>query len=164
MESPTDAATPSPYQPPSAQLADTEHQRQLAGSLPDPGIIKSFRQQIHALGALWIILGGLALLVMALMLGNGNQMNAPRMDAQLQMITIGAMGAAWLLLGVFTCLKQIWAVYVGLTLSYLSAIGQLFSLNLCGLAIMAVVILQAHRVIGWANKMRAAGIPLTTKA
>ena len=56
-----------------------------------------------------------------------------------------------------------WAVYVALALSYLSMVGQILNLNICGGIIIILVILQAHRVIGWAKEMRAAGLPLTAK-
>jgi hypothetical protein len=57
----------------------------------------------------------------------------------------------------------LWAVYVGLALSYLSALGNLVNLNLCGLAIVVVAIVQAHRVISFAGQLNRAGIPLTTR-
>jgi hypothetical protein len=56
-----------------------------------------------------------------------------------------------------------WAVYVALILTYLSLLGQVLRFNVCTIAILIAVILQAHRVIGWANRMRAAGVPLTAK-
>ena len=62
-----------------------------------------------------------------------------------------------------SCLKQIWAVYVGLVLSYISVIGNLININVCGLVILVVIIIQAHRVIGWSRELTARGIPLNTK-
>jgi hypothetical protein len=72
-------------------------------------------------------------------------------------------GICWLGLGVATCLKQMWAVYIGLGLSYLSVLGNLLRFNVCSLIIVAIVILQAHRVIGWARELQTLGIPLGTK-
>ena len=66
-------------------------------------------------------------------------------------------------LGVFSCLKHMWAVYVGLGLSYLSVISNLFNFNLCGMIILVIVIIQAHRVISWAGQLKRAGIPLTAR-
>ena len=54
-------------------------------------------------------------------------------------------------------------VYVGLGLSYLSVISNLFNFNLCGMIILVIVIIQAHRVISWAGQLRRAGIPLTAR-
>jgi hypothetical protein len=77
-------------------------------------------------------------------------------------VVFGGSSAVYLLLGIAACCKQIWAVYVGLVLTYLGLLGQLTQLNVCGLIITAVVLLQAHRVIGFAKKLKAAGIPLNT--
>jgi hypothetical protein len=56
-----------------------------------------------------------------------------------------------------------WAVYTGLVLSYISLVGNLLQLNLCALAIVIAIIVQAHRVIGFASTIRAAGLPLDTQ-
>lgn len=73
------------------------------------------------------------------------------------------MGCIWLGLGVSICLKLIWALYVALVLCYLSVIGNLINLNVCGLVILIVVILQSHRVLGWAKQLQQASIPLTAR-
>ena len=73
------------------------------------------------------------------------------------------LGAVWFVVGVMTCLKQPWALYTGLILSYVAVIPNLLVLNVCGIGILVVVIFQAHRVIGWAKKMQANGIPLNVK-
>ena len=83
-------------------------------------------------------------------------------DEQAIFVVIAGMGFIWLALGLLTCLKQMWAVYVALVLSYMSLVSQVLNLNLSGSVILTFVVLQAHRVIGWANQMRAAGVPLTT--
>jgi hypothetical protein len=133
-------------------------------SAVDTQMIKKFREQIVALGALWIIMGcgafGVAGFALA---GNQNPAAAPNGELPVLMIVVGALGLTWLVLGVLSCMKQIWPVYAGLTLSYLSLIGNLFSINVCAIIILALVIAQAHRVIVWANKLRAAGLPLTAK-
>jgi hypothetical protein len=135
---------------------------------PRPGVdrkmIRKFREQIHALGALWIIIGSLAggIAIIAL---QGSPDYAARIGSEQQVVLflIAGMGLVWFVLGVLTCLKHMWAVYVALVLSYLSLLGQVLNLNICGGIILILVILQAHRVIGWASQMRAAGIPLTAK-
>ena len=130
----------------------------------DPKLVRKFREQIHALGALWIIIGTLNS-VLAVVALQGNRDLAVRIggDQQWVLILIAGMGVIWFVLGVITCLKHMWAVYVALVLSYLSLVGQAVILNLCGVVILIIVILQAHRVIAWSKRMRAAGVPLTAK-
>ena len=135
----------------------------------DPGLVKNFRQQIHALGGLWIISG---LLVLAIVVGSfgarGGLWGNPGADFSsgqvLVLLVVAAVaGSVYLSLGVAACLKHVWAVYAGLALAYLSLLGQAYNLNVCAIVISLLVIVQAHRVIGWSKQMHAAGIPLTTK-
>lgn len=122
--------------------------------------IKKFRDQIHALGALWIILGGIGLASgLFLLTVRAGEVEDSTILAGILIVT----GSCWFGLGVATCMKQLWAVYVGLALSYLSLLGNLVKFNVCSLILLVVVILQAHRVIGWAKELRAMGIPLDTK-
>ena len=79
------------------------------------------------------------------------------------MILLAITGLVWFAVGVATCLKQMWAVYIGLGISYLSLLGNLTSVNICGLVIVILVIIQGHRVIGFSKTLRAAGIPLNSK-
>jgi hypothetical protein len=130
----------------------------------DRKLLRKFREQIHALGALWIIIGSLAgVLAVVTLQGNRDLAAGLGSDEQIVLILIAGMGLVWFVLGVLTCLKHMWAVYVALVLSYGSLVGQVFKLNLCGGIILVIVILQAHRVIGWSKQMRAAGMPLTAK-
>lgn len=127
-------------------------------------LVRQFRTQAHALGALWIIIGTAAVAVAGLAF-QGNAFLANNLGGSTQILLgiVASMGALWFALGLLTCLKQIWAVYIGLVLSYLSLLGQVVNFNICGCIIVILMILQAHRVIGWAKKMRAAGFPMTTK-
>lgn len=132
----------------------------------DRTMIRKFREQIHALGALWIFIGSLSSAVASYALQNGPDPTARIMigsEQRVFLVVLAGLGLTWLVLGVLTCLKQMWAVYVALALSYLSMVGQILNLNICGGIIIILVILQAHRVIGWAKEMRAAGLPLTAK-
>jgi hypothetical protein len=128
-----------------------------------PGTIRKFREQIHALGGLWIFIGACAIVIVAIASQGGDF--AKRLgDADLVMLgVVMSLGGLWLTVGILTCFKQLWAVYVGLGLCYLSLAGQILHLNVCGLIIVIVAIIQAHRVISWAKELQAAGIPLTTK-
>jgi hypothetical protein len=151
---PADANEPNPYAPPRTSAEAGVH------AVPAPVdrvMVKKFRDQILALGVLWIIIGTLAAGLGVFGLGRTS-------DAPVLLSIVVILGLAWIVIGVLACLKHMWAVYAGLVLSYLSLVGQLVNLNLnLGLLVVILVIFQAHRVIGWAKQMRAAGIPLTAK-
>jgi hypothetical protein len=122
-------------------------------------VLRDFRSQIVALGAFWIIIGAIAT-------GMGvylTTQDAQNPNQKILMIVVAVMGGAWIALGALVCAKQIWALYIGLVLSYLSLVGNLVNLNICAIVLVAVVILQAHRVLGWVKQLRAAGIPLSTR-
>ena len=148
-----------PYQSPAIVPA---HSVALDGGLATADVdkLRKFRQQMHALGGVWIFLGSVAL-----GLGIFLAVYTPIRDASdpFLMGILLVSGILHLVLGVMTCCKQMWAVYVGIVLSYISVIGNLISLNLCALAILAAILVQAHRVAGWANDFKRRGIPLTTK-
>lgn len=123
-----------------------------------------FHQQIVALGVLWILVFGLVPGLAAYRFASEG-----RGDSGYLAILLAGSALAWTVLGVLACLKRIWAVHVGLVLSYLIPVitvadmlrgpsgagGCLYS------ALFVILsILQAHRVIGFSRKMRAAGIPL----
>ena len=144
----------------------------------DPKLIHCFRQQIHALGALWIILGAANVALAGLALGTRIDLEFLfGTDQRAFWIIAGLVGLFSCAIGVLTCLKRLWAVYVSLALAYLTLL-QLVLLQLVlialtwrtnwgtivALGLIILVIRQGHRVIGWAKKMRAAGVPLTAKA
>ena len=124
--------------------------------------VKQFRSEIHTLGGLWIVLGtlplGLALILVAEAAVAGFSLD-PLLSAGL----FAALGLPFFLCGVFTCYKQMWAVYAGLALSYLLGALSLFGLNLCGVLVLAGGIFGGHRIISWSQEPRRKGIPLTTR-
>jgi hypothetical protein len=153
----SDAESPNPYQAPSV----AEPSAMLPSLVTTPAaykLLKDFRTQIHALGGAWIAIGSLAGVVALFVGATAN----PDQETALLLGILLAASTIWIALGVFSCYKQIWAVYIGLVLSYLSLIGNLLSINVCSLIIFVVVIVQAHRVLGWAKQLRRMGIPLTT--
>jgi hypothetical protein len=127
--------------------------------------LKDFRSQILALGVAWIILAGLALAAAALAAGVlvGAVGESADDTTPILLAIVGVAGLIWGGLGVCACLKKMWAVYVGLVLSYISVAGNLLQLNLCAIVILALIIVQAHRVIGFAKELQRAGVPLTTR-
>lgn len=158
-DSPKPADGPNPYQAPAVDPRPMP--TGAASTAAAAALVKDFRTQIHALGAFWIFIGGLALALVAF----AASLVDPGESPALFMAILGGLGLVWLTLGVLTCCKQLWAVYVGLVLSYLSLIGNLVTLNfnICSLILLIAAIAQAHRVIGWAGQMTRMGIPLTTK-
>jgi hypothetical protein len=151
-----------PYEPP-REAAHAYSPVYQAGNIEHFKLLKQFRQQIHALGGFWIFIGslatGLSIFLFAL-IGNAPEMRGENI---VLVAIAGIAGIIWFSVGVAACFKQMWAVYVGLGLSYLSVLGNLINLNICGLVILAVVIVQAHRVLGFAKRLRFLGIPLTTR-
>jgi hypothetical protein len=152
------SGSPNPYQSPQA----------VSGSIATPSganlrlvkVLKDFRSQSLALGVVWILLSGLALGAGALL---GRGLPADDAGSQIILILFGVFGLIWGDLGICTCLKQMWAVYAGLVLSYISVMGSLLSVNVCSLVLLAVIIIQAHRMIGFARELTRAGIPLTMR-
>jgi tetratricopeptide (TPR) repeat protein len=139
----------------------------------DPELIHSFRQQIHALGALWIILGAANVALAGLALGaRGGLKDWFGTDDRVFWIVAGLVGLFNCAIGVLTCLKRLWAVYVSLALGYLTLLQLVLTVltgrtnfgTILALGLIILVIRQGHRVIGWAKKMRTAGVPLTAKA
>lgn len=127
----------------------------------DADLVKRFRREVHGLGGFWVFISvACAIVVIVLIVrgvGGGAAIQGPALGV------IVALVFLWGVIGVGTCMKKMWALYTGLAVSYVSLIGNLIALNLCGIAVLALVIVQAHRALGWAKKMEAAGIPLTTK-
>ncbi|HEY2411530.1 MAG TPA: hypothetical protein VGI40_04780 [Pirellulaceae bacterium] len=154
---PTD---PNPYQSPAAptpvfQPSSGAHERLHK-------VLKDFRSQIIALGAFWIFIG-VVVIAAGVVVSMSNEASRDPTTMDILVAVFGVMGAIWVALGVCVCLKQIWAVYVALTFSYLSLIGNLLRLQICGIVLLGAVIFQAHRVLRWAKELQAAGIPLTTR-
>ena len=135
------------------------------GQRVDPKVIKRFRKEMHGLAGLWIFIGGIALLAGLFLMGQ-----ARLLVPQELVVVIIVMSLVWIGIGVFVGLKHMWAVYVGLVLSYLSALGNVVQLangsggNVLSIILLVAGIVQAHRSITSSKKLRAAGIPLTAKA
>lgn len=123
-------------------------------------LVRDFRSQTLALGVLWIIfallVGGLGIF---LLLGQAEPFESL---APILAVIFGAISLVWAAAGVGTFCKKSWGIYTGLVMSYIALVGNVVNLNLCGLVIIVVVLFQAHRVLGFMQKMRAAGLPLNT--
>ena len=154
-------AEPNPYQSPAVISPVAQPALESQGHYHK--ILKDFRSQIVALGAFWIFIGAVAAglgIIAGGVLSAAREVNP---ESTIVLVILLVSGCIWIGLGVLVCLKQMWAVYVALVLSYLSVVSSLFRLQICAVLLLVFVILQAHRVLGWAKQLRAAGIPLTTR-
>ena len=139
-----------PFQAPTPFEPDSE----LVDSALNAAEEKKFNQQIVALGGFWIIIGlAAAGFACVTAFSSGRQLPI----STIVLLVIGVLGLVWIGIGVLTCMKKIPAVWVGLILSYVSIVGQLIWMNLCGLVILVLVIAQAHRVISWSKKRKVLG-------
>lgn len=139
---------------------------------PHSDILKKFKQQILALGVLWIILGllnsgaGIAIIVLGGTQLQGGQQFAPD-PTQVAVFTVlgvisAIFGLTWLVVGVASLMKQIWAVWVGTVLSGIGIALSLLNLNCCLLLLLIATLFQGIRVIGFAGQLKKAGVPLTS--
>lgn len=124
--------------------------------------VKRFRAEIHGLAALWIVMGTLPLLLAGLLVFEALQAKDPG-RAMLWIGIFTILGFPLLICGVFTCYKQLWAVYAGLGLSYLLTMLALAATNLWVTAAYAGGIFGGHRILSWAREFQRKGIPLTTR-
>jgi hypothetical protein len=131
----------------------------------DPEVVMWFRAEIYGLGGLWIFIGILAVIAGIFVAGARSLPDVVRGLG----VYLFLSGCGFIVLGIFTCLKQMWAVYVGLGVSYLFVLVHLVQVSqgacgaVCSIGLLAIGIFLAHRTINDAGKMRAAGIPLTAK-
>lgn len=130
--------------------------------------LRAFRQQMLALGVLWIILGTLGGLVGAVVVGSRlgfvdvSGRSLEDIPALMGYVAL-ALAAVWLYAGIGTLMKRMGAVWAGLVMSYLSLLGNLLTLNICSIVLTILVIVQAHRVLGFASQLQRAGVPLDAK-
>jgi hypothetical protein len=139
------------------------------------GKLTAFRQQIHAVGGAWIVFGILLLpAASGISVGNltGRTIDGKVVAGNPALLVVGnALGLlalVWIVAGVATCLKHVWAVYTGLIINYVVLAGLVLTLpqavcNIVFVVIFVFVILQAHRVLRWSREFTAAGIPLNAK-
>ena len=124
-------------------------------------LLIKFRQQIHAVGGVWIFFGVIYLLLSSYVLFSNPGFLNIQSDAAMM---LGGLGFVWIALGVYTCRKEMSALTGGLVISYLAVVvGLLTGGNGASIGITVAVIIQGHRVRGFAKTLTAEGIALTAK-
>lgn len=121
--------------------------------------VRAYRSQWHILGATWILMGCGVLVVGGVVINE--HFHVMRRDGFFFLLAMAAgIGGPWLLFGICTCCKQLWAVYAGLAFSYLAALATVISFLFCLLVILLPAIVQAHRVLSWVKFIRRRGLPI----
>lgn len=152
------------------EFLDSDDDRLIANI--DTDLIRRFRREIHGLAGVWIFFSIVSLLLGLVIMKNGEAIGVarglPQDAAEMIGLLILGLAVVWGACGFGAAYKQIWAVYLGLILGYISIVGNLINLgqqgaNTCGIIIQAFVIIQSHRVLGFAAKLKRAGVELTTK-
>ncbi len=143
------------------EVLDRSYRTKGSGSRSTRTKLERFRKEIHGLGGFWIFIGAVALIVCVLVLAA----DAPNADMPPEaLVILIPLTILWLVIGVCTCLKQMWAVYTGLVMSYLSLVSNILTqINGCAIIMLVVAIIQAHRVIKWAGEFKEMGVPINTK-
>ena len=123
--------------------------------------VQKFRDQIHALGVLWVIVGVCSIAFGVTILGSGQWP-----DSVAKWVWLGSamtLGLASTVFGVMACRKRLWAIRGGIAVTYIAILLQLVFANVCGVVLLVVPLIQAHRVLDWGKSMVAKGIPLDTR-
>ena len=147
-----------PYESP-RESADRSAPPELDISL----ILRNFHTHLVALGASWMVLGGICgccFLIPPPGEGPSASINA------VIFLGIALWGLVVFVVGICACMKKLWAAYVGLGFMLLTVVFTVGLFPICGIVLTVIGILQAlqaRRIIGWALKLRKANVPLTAK-
>lgn len=169
MTLPDDPSVVNPYASPAAvddelPLQTTDNSRAL---------LQQFRAQMHGLAVLWLLVGVLVS-VLGLAFLSGELLAIGETFFRFEGIFVGlailTAGALWLIAGLITLFKRLWAVYLGLVGSYvalalfvIAGIAWSEVATLVPIMFFGIAIVQSHRLIGWANDLRNRGIPLSAR-
>jgi hypothetical protein len=142
----------------------------------DAGVIKKFREQLHAVGGVWILMGCVIAAAGVYFSSSTQSAGVSWASLPLSVALFVGLGGTLVTLGVFACLKKRWAITAGLIVSYLVLAGNVLSWleqvsapvnnaspSTLSIVIWGAIIVQCHRVVSWANRMRKADVPLTAR-
>jgi DNA-directed RNA polymerase subunit M/transcription elongation factor TFIIS len=145
------------------------------GGRVDSELIRKFRREAHGVAGLWIVFA-LLFFLSALAWSASDNIRRMNPDTASTVAAISVIiGVALMVAGICGALKQLWALYAGLILSYLltlllvigiiNAAGQQPGGVVCPIVMLIALvfgIIQGHRVIGFANQLRRGGVSLTS--
>lgn len=127
--------------------------------------LRQFRREMTVLAGFWIFFG-VSYVFATLMLLTGGPVIQRQFTKNGLMIFVGlglVLGVAWIVCGIASAYKRLWAIYVGLVASYISLLGSLLQSNLCGLILLIFLIVKAHRSLKLGKQLLKADVPLTFK-
>ena len=127
-------------------------------SVPERKLVRQLRLAragMTALGAIWMLIAASTAHF---------ALNLPVHDNAVLLINLVLLGSLlWMLVGVFACLKQTWALYTLLGLSYASLGINVWSMKLLPAGIVLCLIVLGH-VIHWCVRtLRATGVSPTIR-
>ena len=127
----------------------------------DPKVIRRFHAEVRGLVLFWIVTGLLSIAGGCWLLDSGTTeliFHTTRPFVILLAVVLIASGGVWLWCGAMTAGKNLQAVRIGLWASYVNVLINLTFLNIFGILILFVGILQALRVLKNGLLLQAAGL------
>jgi hypothetical protein len=142
---------------PSCKENFAEHYRFVKRKAAD--IASKYRNEMYALGGLWILFGIGSVVVAVLLFAAVNSPDFNRAKVPLEFpleaiaLLTGLSSIVWLGLAIGVFMKQTWAVLAGLVLSYFLFIMNVLSVNVRGVIFLIASIAIAHRCLYWKRQM-----------
>ena len=127
--------------------------------------LQHYRDQTMLVAVVWSIYGFyyLGIVGLALMDNDPKLRQAAGPNGEGYYIA-ATLGLAWLVCGLLTGMRHMFAVYLGLVVTYLATALNVLSINLCGLTVCIAMLVIAHRLIATAFRMRSHKVPTSTEA
>lgn len=115
--------------------------------------MERFQELIRILGALWLSTGSIV---------TSGAVGGLREDSFFYAIVMG-LGVAMIVLGLFTLLKRMWAIYSGLVVNYILILVSIILVIPGGVIFLLSLALMAHLAVSWAKELQARGLPLNAR-
>ena len=127
----------------------------------NPRVIRRFHAELRALVLFWMVTGLLSVAGGGALLYSGTSdliTFTSRPSVILVAIVLLATGVVWVVASVMIAMKNLSAVRMGLWVSYLSVLVNLTFLNILGIMVLFVGIMQALRVLKSGLLLQEAGL------